>query len=154
MSICNCCTINKPHVISEVVDGEAIIVNLESGAYFSLRGTGGTIWNLIEQGFGLDDIQKQFVEQYDGDPATMQTAVVQLIDELEAEKLVTVQPVNNGLPCHREANHPEEKRQPFEKPVLDKYTDMADLLLLDPIHDVDESGWPHTPGNLQPDHLA
>jgi hypothetical protein len=26
--------------------------------------------------------------------------------------------------------------------VLQKYTDMADLLLLDPIHEVDEQGWP------------
>jgi hypothetical protein len=27
--------------------------------------------------------------------------------------------------------------------VLERYTDMQELLLLDPIHDVDESGWPH-----------
>ena len=31
----------------------------------------------------------------------------------------------------------------FETPVLEKYTDMAELLLLDPIHDVDATGWPH-----------
>ena len=30
----------------------------------------------------------------------------------------------------------------YEHPVLQKYTDMEDLLLLDPIHDVDEAGWP------------
>jgi hypothetical protein len=28
-------------------------------------------------------------------------------------------------------------------PVLERYTDMQELLFLDPIHDVDESGWPH-----------
>jgi hypothetical protein len=27
-------------------------------------------------------------------------------------------------------------------PVLEKYTDMQELLLLDPIHDVEEAGWP------------
>jgi len=32
----------------------------------------------------------------------------------------------------------------FEKPKLQKFTDMQDLLLLDPIHEVDEAGWPHT----------
>jgi hypothetical protein len=31
----------------------------------------------------------------------------------------------------------------FERPVLQKYSDMQDLLLLDPIHEVDETGWPH-----------
>ena len=31
----------------------------------------------------------------------------------------------------------------FETPVLSKYTDMQELLLLDPIHDIDPSvGWP------------
>ena len=30
----------------------------------------------------------------------------------------------------------------FEAPVLSKYTDMQELLLLDPIHDVDDMGWP------------
>jgi len=30
----------------------------------------------------------------------------------------------------------------FQPPTLNKYTDMRDMLLLDPIHDVGESGWP------------
>jgi hypothetical protein len=32
----------------------------------------------------------------------------------------------------------------FNAPVLNKYTDMQDLLLLDPIHEVDATGWPST----------
>ena len=31
---------------------------------------------------------------------------------------------------------------PFVTPTLSRYTEMQDLLLLDPIHDVDDSGWP------------
>jgi hypothetical protein len=34
------------------------------------------------------------------------------------------------------------ERATFIAPVLAVYTDMQDLLLLDPIHDVDEIGWP------------
>jgi hypothetical protein len=33
----------------------------------------------------------------------------------------------------------------FEPPTLEHYTDMEYFLLLDPIHEVDESGWPHAP---------
>ena len=33
-------------------------------------------------------------------------------------------------------------RQPYSPPVLNSYTDMEELLLLDPIHDVDQAGWP------------
>jgi hypothetical protein len=31
----------------------------------------------------------------------------------------------------------------FEPPLLEKFTDMEDLLLLDPVHEVDGRGWPH-----------
>ena len=37
---------------------------------------------------------------------------------------------------------PGIERLSFEAPILHKYTDMQDLLLLDPIHEVDEAGWP------------
>jgi hypothetical protein len=32
----------------------------------------------------------------------------------------------------------------YQKPVLEKFTDMQDLILLDPVHDVNPKGWPHT----------
>ncbi len=31
----------------------------------------------------------------------------------------------------------------FTEPTVHTYADMQDLLLLDPIHDVDETGWPN-----------
>ena len=32
-------------------------------------------------------------------------------------------------------------------PALERFTDMEDLLLLDPVHDVEEMGWPHVNPN-------
>ena len=31
----------------------------------------------------------------------------------------------------------------FEKPVIEKFSDMQEMLLLDPIHEVSEMGWPN-----------
>ncbi len=31
----------------------------------------------------------------------------------------------------------------FVTPELTRYTDIEDMLILDPIHEVDASGWPH-----------
>ena len=42
--------VNSPHVISETVGGETIIVNLASGHYFSLQGTAVEVWQGLEQG--------------------------------------------------------------------------------------------------------
>jgi hypothetical protein len=33
-------------------------------------------------------------------------------------------------------------REPFAAPALNTFSDMQELLLLDPIHEVDEAGWP------------
>jgi hypothetical protein len=34
---------------------------------------------------------------------------------------------------------------PFQPPLFEKFTDMEAMLLLDPVHDVDDEGWPHMP---------
>src|SRR6187397_1108133 len=41
---------NSPSVVSEIIDGEAVIMNLATGHYFSALGTGGELWALIEKG--------------------------------------------------------------------------------------------------------
>ncbi len=150
MTIRSYCKICKPHVISEVIDGEAIIVNLETGAYFSLQGTAGFIWKLIEQEVPIDNIKRHLVVQYDGDEAMIESSLFQVIGELEQEQLISLEPVTNDVSPPAFSVQSPDKPQPYEKPVLVKYTDMAELLLLDPIHDVDELGWPHA-GNVSPD---
>lgn len=37
--------INAPSVVGEVIDGEAVILNLETGKYYSARGSGSAIWS-------------------------------------------------------------------------------------------------------------
>jgi hypothetical protein len=34
-------------------------------------------------------------------------------------------------------------RIPFQAPALEKHSDMQDLILLDPVHEVGPRGWPH-----------
>ena len=38
--------VNSPAVVSEVIDGEAVIMNLKSGNYFSIQNSGAVIWDL------------------------------------------------------------------------------------------------------------
>jgi len=37
----------------------------------------------------------------------------------------------------------------YAPPVLETFSDMQDLLLLDPIHEVDDAGWPMAPRQAQ-----
>ena len=45
--------INYPQVINETIDGEAIIINLVTGSYYSLDKTGAEVWELIERSLAV-----------------------------------------------------------------------------------------------------
>ena len=48
--------VNSPTVAAETVDGEVLMINLESGSYYSLRDTGAAIWDGIERGAATQTI--------------------------------------------------------------------------------------------------
>jgi hypothetical protein len=135
---------DAPNVVHEVIDGEAVIVNLNDGAYYSVDKAGAVIWSLIDRGTAVSQIVDAMTDRYAGSRERIEEAVMRLVSELQREHLIVADPErrskpDDGLnPCvGQPANKPE-----FEDPVLQKYTDMEDLLLLDPIHEVDETGWP------------
>ena len=137
--------VNQPTVISETIDGEAIIINLDTGAYYSLREAGAAIWNLLLQGPTFRQVIDQLSDWYDHSSSDELACGLQsLLDELERENLILSTPnghVNQYLETALPPDMPTEKRR-FTPPALEKYTDMAELLLLDPIHEVDDAGWP------------
>ncbi len=133
--------INSPHVIRETFDDdEVVIVNLNSGSYYSLEKVAAEIWHLLEKGNAFDEILADLALRYEGDGNEIEATVRQFFHELQQDDLiVSAEP--------REVTEkitPEvvAAKLPFKAPVLLKYTDMQELLLLDPIHEVDDSGWP------------
>ncbi len=136
--------INSPKVIHETIDGETVLVNLDSGNYYSMDGVGVNIWNLVERRITRDEIIEAVTRRYTGERETIERAVHHFMKELEQEALIVADDKNGGRETATD-NYDlatTAERRPFEAPVLNKYTDMQDLLLLDPIHDVDETGWP------------
>ena len=133
--------VNTPHVINEVIDGEAVIINLATGDYFSLRGSGAYIWSAVTELADVHQIVDALVSA--GMPAPgAEAAVTGLLDELATEGLVVH--VDDGLVPERPTNLTPPTGE-LGPPALEKFTDMQDLILLDPVHEVDERGWPHEP---------
>ncbi len=133
--------INAPAVVSEIIDGEAVIMNLKSGNYYSTDAIGSRIWDWIEQGCARRQIEDALVAGYAADAAEIERAMTAFLDDLIAQGLV--EPLAGGAPAATaDAVPPPAIKKPFRPPTLSVYTDMKDLLLLDPIHDVDEAGWP------------
>ncbi|MDZ7957765.1 MAG: PqqD family protein [Aulosira sp. DedQUE10] len=138
--------VNSPQVVCEMIDGEVVIVNLERGYYYSLLKTGAEVWSRIEGRIDSHSLIQEMTQAYDGSAEEIATAIDEFLENLQHEELIitdsTIEPVNTD-------NNTKEiaeitNKPPFEKPVLEKFTDMEDLLLLDPIHEVDvEAGWPN-----------
>ena len=138
--------VNTPTVTHETIDGEAVIINLESGNYYSLVEVGSFVWGLLEKGASANEVQKLVFQIYEGNAADIDRGVQELLVQLEQENLIVpingtgaldLTQINQVLP----PNNGHEKVS-FNPPLLHKYSDMQELLLLDPIHDVDEAGWP------------
>jgi hypothetical protein len=138
--------VNEPGVVCEVFpDGETVIVNLLSGVYFSASGVGTVVWDLLRGGFDESGIVAGVARRCTVSPAEIAPAVHDFIQELEREGLIV-------RSADEEAGHPRVDLSaggetgggplPYEAPVLSRYADMKDLLVLDPIHEVDAAGWP------------
>lgn len=139
--------VNTPQVVCETIDGEVVIVNLDKGIYYSLLKTGADIWSRIERQLDRHQIIQEVARSYDGSVEEIEIAIDEFIANLLAEELIVIDPqprvanTDNSL----EILETSGSKPHFEKPMLEKFTDMEDLLLLDPIHEVDvAAGWPTT----------
>ncbi|HMR66090.1 MAG TPA: PqqD family protein [Anaerolineae bacterium] len=129
---------NTPRVVQETIEGETVMIDFDSGAYYSTDQVGALICSLLEKRAGVGEILAFISSHCSANPVDIEAGVQQFLAELQAESLI--------IPAAAPANHPSLAEVApltcFEPPRLYKYTDMQDLLLLDPIHEVDEAGWP------------
>lgn len=120
--------VNGDDVAGKVIDGEAIIINLKTGAYYSLDGTGGEVWSLVETRHDVAEIVAYMAERYGIDEDRCRSDVERLIDQLVEENLV--RPTGSGTEAEATPDFPPAGS--FESPSLEVYRDMGDLLALDP----------------------
>ena len=140
--------VNAPHVLGEVIDGEAIIMDLKSGYYYSCLGVGAAVWSCMEARCAVDDIEESLRGRFPDAAAAIAEDLAAFVGQLQEHNLIRPAPegsksegpvsMDNGGPAPALL----EAVAGYDKPELTSYTDMQDLLLLDPVHEVDETGWP------------
>ena len=136
-------SIKRPDVVHETIEGETVIVNLENGNYYSLRKSGVDVWNLIESGVTFEEAVAFVRSHYKGDLEIIKKEIRALLIMFQEEDLVQISSEKPSLAkTPKPTNDPKEKKAEFVPPLFEKYSDMQQLLLLDPIHEVGEEGWP------------
>lgn len=139
--------INGPNVVFEIIEGEVVIVNLLKGHYYSLVEAGADIWQGITKGFSREGIVEDLVARYDANREDIRKGIKNLVKKMEEEGLIAIEnnpPLGNvAKPDAQDKVIKDTEKLKFKAPVLQKYTDMEQILLLDPVHDVDNAGWPN-----------
>lgn len=134
--------VDPQKVVHETIDGETIVIHLETGTYYSLAGSGPEIWQLLADGVSGKEIVRRLSASYSAAPGVIEETTAQLVRDLCAEELLERVNGNGEMPAaaaQAGAGSPQ-----YDPPRFQKYTDMQYFVLLDPVHEVEEAGWPYT----------
>ena len=82
--------IDDENVVSRELEGEAVMLNLESGVYFGLDEVGTRIWALIQEHGSLRKVFEVMQGEYDVAPPALESDLLRLVEELRAKGLVSV----------------------------------------------------------------
>lgn len=129
--------LNEPKVTGERLDGEFILLHFETGCYFSVVGTAADVCQLLFAGTAISEITEALASHYELDRDVIQQGVDGFVTQLVDEGLiVAVDKTTDSMP-----SAPLFSGQ-FADLAFEKFDDMSEQLLLDPIHEIDDGGWP------------
>lgn len=124
---------NRPEIAAKIVDGEAILINLNSGVYYSMGGSGPFVWALLDRGTSISEIVDAVANHFRIPGSAAAEDLRRLANELVDEGLAVVgAPLSPGNGAEPDASSSGEAPTTFEPPRLVKYDDMAEIFALDP----------------------
>jgi hypothetical protein len=122
---------NAPRFAAETFDTEVIVLDLEGGVYYSVAGL--AVWLFHELSAGLPrDVAIALA------PDEHRDAARAIVDRLVGDAML--------VEAAREAVQPSQPPTPNAPPTMTRYDDLQMLLQIDPVHDVDATGWPNPVG--------
>ena len=77
-------------VMSTEVEGEAVLLNLEIGQYYSLDEVGTRMWALLAQHGQIEPVVQAMLDEYDAGEGELRQDLVDLVEELAAHGLLRV----------------------------------------------------------------
>lgn len=134
---------NTDQVAAEKFDDEFVLINFGRGTYFSLRHIAVDVWEQFETGASPEEVSRRVQERFGVSGDEVSQEIDRCIRALVDEELL----------CEADAAGPVPETWASESwaaPLVEVYSDLKDLIVLDPIHEVDDTiGWPRRPQHRQ-----
>lgn len=128
--------VNRPEIVSDLIDGEVILLNLKAGTYYNLEHTASTLWQWLEAGADRASLLAELTRAYP-QQSRLEADLDEWISELLSHQLI--------VPAVRPPGAGPAFAPTYLRPRVCAHADMQELLLLDPVHEVGEAGWPTLP---------
>lgn len=117
----------SPAVAAEVIDGEAVIINLDTGVYHSMDRIGAQVWASLAAGRSADEVATALSAATSVSRDVVAADVQRVLESLLGEGLLIARETagTDGTPLSFTTGA-------YATPTLTSYRDMKDLLALDP----------------------
>jgi hypothetical protein len=76
-------------VIFRELDGEAVVLNLDTGVYFGLDAVGTRIWRLLEERKPLKAVLDTLIDEYEAPPDRLQRDLLAFVERLDTKGLLS-----------------------------------------------------------------
>lgn len=80
------------HVLVRFLEGESVLLNLETERYFGLDATGTRMWQLLTVSPNIDAAYQGLLEEYDAEPELLRSNLSELLGRLVENGLLQVAP--------------------------------------------------------------
>jgi hypothetical protein len=135
--------IDRARIQFERFEDETVIINVENGLYYSLSPSGSEVLRLVDNGCSVGTLVERLLGNSE-EASQHGPRIICFVEDLIREGILV------EVDALAVADHTNPIPEPvcstagvFQPPLLEKYDEVRDLLLIDPIHMVDQSkGWP------------
>lgn len=119
------------HIMVHDYGDEVVVANLTTGWFYSLTGTHRSVWTLLADGYSSSEIATACADSSE----SSLHALDDVVTTARTAGLLDIR--SRPIPS---SAAPTVTWQPGG---IESFDDLQDALLLDPVHDVNEAGWPH-----------
>ena len=81
--------INPKHLVAEL-DGDLVIMSIETGTYYGLDAVGACVWKLVEQPRTFASVVEGVVERFEVGPEVAEQDLTAFLREMHAEGIVAI----------------------------------------------------------------
>lgn len=129
--------LNESKMFADITNNVAIIINSETGIYYAMNNCGSIVFQAILDGCSIASIVDS-LNKIANCPSDIEQKLKTFTDELLQKEIIMQGEPSQKVPSFDETIVTKDN---FEMKVSE-YADAQEMLLADPIHDVDEEeGW-------------